>query len=41
VSQTRIALDQNFLTASRHREISDAALEIVRMLSGLRASLKD
>jgi four helix bundle protein len=41
VSQTRTALGQNFLSVPQHHQLNDAALEIVRMLSGLKASLKD
>jgi four helix bundle protein len=41
VSQTRIAEKQGWVSADSHREIYDSTLEIVRMLSGLRASLKD
>jgi four helix bundle protein len=41
ISQTRIALDQNFLSAERHQQVEEVAREIVRMLSGLRSSLKD
>ena len=41
VSQARIALAQNFLSASQHLQLNNAVLEIVRMLSGLKASLKD
>ena len=41
VSQARIACDQSFLSAARHQQLCEAILEIVRMLSGLRGSLKD
>ncbi|HWA86613.1 MAG TPA: four helix bundle protein [Opitutus sp.] len=40
-SQVEIALAQDFLAPESHRSIRDAVLEIVRMLSGLRDSLKD
>ena len=41
VSQTRLAREQGLLSITDHDEIYQAALEIVRMLSGLRHSLKD
>ena len=41
VSQTRIATQQGWLTQAQHEQIYSAALEIVRMLTGLRDSLRD
>ncbi len=41
VSQARIARSQGFLAADAHDRIYAAALEIVRMLTGLRDSLRD
>ena len=41
VSQARIAREQGFISAEQHQPLCDAILEIVRMLSGLRGSLKD
>jgi four helix bundle protein len=41
VSQARIARAQAFLAASDHERVYNAALEIVRMLTGLRDSLRD
>ena len=41
VSQARIARAQGFLAADAHDRIYAAALEIVRMLTGLRDSLRD
>jgi four helix bundle protein len=41
VSQARIAREQGFLTHVDHNHLCSAALEIVRMLSGLRDSLWD
>lgn len=41
VSQARIALGQSFLTPVDPDHLCSAALEIVRMLSGLRDSLRD
>ena len=41
VSQTRIARSEGWLSDEDHTQIYTAALEIVRMLSGLRSSLKD
>jgi len=40
VSQSRIALTQGFISPVQHQQINDSGLEIVRMLSGLRASLE-
>ncbi|HWA08260.1 MAG TPA: four helix bundle protein [Opitutaceae bacterium] len=40
VSQARLGLTQGWLTEESHAQIYAAALEIVRMLSGLRSSLK-
>jgi len=40
VSQARIARNQSLLTADAHDEIYRAALEVVRMLSGLRDSIR-
>ena len=40
VSQTRIAHQQNLLSAPDNERLYQAALEIVRMLTGLRDSLK-
>lgn len=41
VSQARIARSQGFLADDAHDRIYAAALEIVRMLTGLRDSLQD
>lgn len=41
VSQVAVARRQGFITEVQHRDIYDAVLEIVRMLSGLRGSLGD
>ena len=41
VSQARIALDQGLLAAEAHNQLYLATLEVVRMLSGLRDSLRD
>jgi four helix bundle protein len=41
VSQARVACNQGFLSAAQHQKLSESILEIVRMLSGLRGSLKD
>jgi four helix bundle protein len=41
VAQSRIAQSQGFLAASDHDRLYKAALEIVRMLTGLRDSLRD
>jgi four helix bundle protein len=41
VSQAQIAAEQNFLSAPDHRKLNENALEIVRMLSGLRNSLRN
>jgi four helix bundle protein len=41
VSQAQIALGQGLLSAADHDHIYQSALEIVRMLSGLRDSLRD
>jgi|SRR5688500_2045791 len=41
VSQARIARGQIFCTPSDHDRLYNDALEIVRMLSGLRESLRD
>ena len=41
VSQARIGRSQGFLETLDHDRIYQAALEIVRMLSGLRDSLRD
>ncbi|MSU65593.1 MAG: four helix bundle protein [Opitutus sp.] len=41
VSQARIAQQQRLLSTTDHDQLYQAALEIVRMLSGLRDSLKD
>ena len=41
VSQARIARTQGFLTASDHDRLYERTLEIVRMLTGLRDSLRD
>ena len=41
VSQARIATRQTFLAPHDHDRIYEAALEIVRMLTGLSHSLKD
>ena len=41
VSQGRIALGQGLLAAVDHDRIYESTLEIVRMLSGLRDSLRD
>jgi four helix bundle protein len=41
VAQARIARQQKFLAAAEHDRLYDAALEIVRMLTGLRDSLRD
>jgi four helix bundle protein len=41
VAQARIARQQKFLEASEHDRLYGAALEIVRMLTGLRDSLRD
>jgi four helix bundle protein len=41
VSQARVARGQSFLSPADHDQLYGAALEIVRMLSGLRGSLHD
>lgn len=41
VSQARIAQAQHLLSPTDHDRLYHSALEIVRMLTGLRASLKD
>ncbi|MBL9210333.1 MAG: four helix bundle protein [Opitutaceae bacterium] len=41
VAQARIARQQNFLEIAEHDRLYEAALEIVRMLTGLRHSLRD
>ena len=41
VSQARIARTQGFLPTSEHERVYNAALEIVRTLTGLRDSLRD
>jgi len=41
VSQARVAREQGLLSATEHDEAYRAVLEIVRMLSGLRRTLKD
>ena len=41
VSQARIALEQRFMSPAAHDELYRSALEIVRMLSGLRDSLRE
>jgi four helix bundle protein len=41
VSQARIARGQEFLAPAGHDRIYQAALEIIRMLTGLRTSLRD
>jgi four helix bundle protein len=41
VSQARITQAQGWLDTETHAKIYESALEIVRMLSGLRDSLKD
>ena len=41
VSQARVARARSFLPPSDHDRIYDSALEIVRMLTGLRDSLRD
>lgn len=41
VSQARIARSQGFLATDAHDRLYTAALEVVRMLSGLRDSLRD
>jgi len=41
VSHARIAQNQGLLAAEAHNQLYSAALEIVRMLSGLRDSLSD
>jgi four helix bundle protein len=41
VSQARIARGQKFLSTTDHDGLYQAALEIVRMLTGLRTSLRD
>lgn len=41
VSQSMVATRQGFLAQEQHKQIYDAALEIVRMLTGLRNSLRD
>lgn len=41
VSQVRIAVRQEYLDIEGHDRIYGAALEIVRMLTGLRESLRD
>ncbi|HYP15773.1 MAG TPA: four helix bundle protein [Opitutus sp.] len=38
-SQAQVALNQQLLSPEQHRALREAALEIVRMLSGLRSSL--
>jgi four helix bundle protein len=40
-SQAHIAANLRWISAETHHEIRDRVLEIVRMLSGLRDSLKD
>jgi len=41
VSQARIAREQSLLSAENHDRLCTSALEIVRMLTGLRNSLRD
>ena len=41
VSQARIAREQTLLSAADHDQIYASSLEIVRMLTGLRNSLRD
>lgn len=41
VSQARIAREQSFLAPADHDRVYHATLEIVRMLTGLRDSLRD
>jgi four helix bundle protein len=41
ISQARIAREQDWLSAEAHDGLYHSTLEIVRMLSGLRDSLKD
>jgi four helix bundle protein len=41
VSQARIARAQGFLAAAEHEKVYRDALEVVRMLTGLRDSLRD
>ncbi len=41
VCQATIALRQSFLSPEQHRAVYESTLEIVRMLTGLRNSLRD
>jgi len=41
VSQLKIAKDQNFINEPEYRQLCSSAEELVRMLSGLRKSLRE